>query len=296
MTSAIKASLPRAELSPMNPPVVSTEGPLDFARGRLRPERRDLLSPISRLSWREGLSAPRFALRSRRRRIAMCDSSAAPASGRRRLSLMTPSPSYDEGTSPCRSPARGRKLKRELRKMPMSGDAASVAHREPLAGVLGLLDLVDDGDREILAADAALALGILDQLVETAAELAGTLPGRDRGRRRDRRPVEVLDLLDLLVGLQRRQGGRRLHALLRHVVVMALAVLAQQAAGADHEQRALHARLADGVDHAPDVVLVPLHRDHDDVVALQDLDQGRRVGPDRKSTRLNSSHANISYA
>src|SRR5580704_10375151 len=41
-------------------PVVSTEG--------RRPERRDLLSTISRLSWREGLSAPRFALRSRRRR------------------------------------------------------------------------------------------------------------------------------------------------------------------------------------------------------------------------------------
>jgi hypothetical protein len=27
--------------------VVSTEGPLDFARGRLRPERRDLASTIS---------------------------------------------------------------------------------------------------------------------------------------------------------------------------------------------------------------------------------------------------------
>src|SRR5260370_25545804 len=40
--------------------VVSTEG--------RRPERRDLLSTISRLSWREGLSAPRFALRSRRRK------------------------------------------------------------------------------------------------------------------------------------------------------------------------------------------------------------------------------------
>ena len=50
-------------------PVVSTEGPLDFARGRLRPERRDLLSAISCLSWREGLSAPRFALRSRRRML-----------------------------------------------------------------------------------------------------------------------------------------------------------------------------------------------------------------------------------
>src|SRR5258708_27221316 len=46
--------------------VVSTE-----AR---RAERRDLLSTIGRLSWREGLSAPRFALRSRRRKNTTCDS------------------------------------------------------------------------------------------------------------------------------------------------------------------------------------------------------------------------------
>src|SRR5580704_17144248 len=49
--------------------VVSTEGPLDFARGKLRPEWRDLLSTKSRLSRKEGLSAPRFALRSRRRQL-----------------------------------------------------------------------------------------------------------------------------------------------------------------------------------------------------------------------------------
>src|SRR5258708_31665222 len=48
--------------------VVSTKAPLDFARGKLRAARRDLLSPISRLSLNEGLSAPRFALRSRRRK------------------------------------------------------------------------------------------------------------------------------------------------------------------------------------------------------------------------------------
>src|ERR1700730_17108512 len=114
----------------------------------------------------------------------MCASSAAQGSGRRRLWLMTPSPSYDEGTSPCRTPARGRKP---------SGNCGnclggSVAHREALADVLGLLDLVDDGDREILAADAALALGILDQLVETAAALAGALTRRGRSRRRHGRP------------------------------------------------------------------------------------------------------------
>src|SRR3712207_8212442 len=47
----------------------------------------------------------------------------------------------------------------------------------------------------------------------------------------------------------------------------------------------------------PDVVLEPLDRDEvtigeDDEVALV----GRGDGRDRKSTRLNSSHANISYA
>src|SRR5258708_11453612 len=56
-------------------PVVSTKAPLDFARGKLRAARRDLLSPISCLSLRQGFSAPRGvypersrgALRSRRR-------------------------------------------------------------------------------------------------------------------------------------------------------------------------------------------------------------------------------------
>ena len=44
-------------------PVVSTEG--------RRPEWRDLTSTISRLSSKQGLSTPRFALRSRRRVFAM---------------------------------------------------------------------------------------------------------------------------------------------------------------------------------------------------------------------------------
>src|SRR5260370_12276010 len=56
---------------------------------------------------------------------------------------MTPSPSYDEGTSPCRTPARGRKLERELRKLPLSADAASVPSREALADVLWFFELVD---------------------------------------------------------------------------------------------------------------------------------------------------------
>ena len=49
-------------------PIVSTEG--------RRPERRDLLSPISYLSLKQGLSTPRFALRSRRRKGTTYDSPA----------------------------------------------------------------------------------------------------------------------------------------------------------------------------------------------------------------------------
>jgi hypothetical protein len=53
--------------------------------------------------------------------------------------------------------------------------------------MLRLLDLVDYGDGEILAADPALTLGVLEQAVAAEAELAGARPGLDRGRRRDRR-------------------------------------------------------------------------------------------------------------
>src|ERR1044072_8098196 len=69
-----------------------------------------------------------------------------------------------------------------------------VSRREALADVPGLLDLVHDGDGEVLAADLALALVVLEQVVAAQAELAGALAGLNRGGRRDRRPVEVGDL------------------------------------------------------------------------------------------------------
>ena len=56
--------------------------------------------------------------------------------------------------------------------------------------MLGLLEFVEDGDREILAADPALAFGVDEELIEAEAELAGALAGRDRRRRGDRRPLE----------------------------------------------------------------------------------------------------------
>src|SRR5258708_34743725 len=48
--------------------VVTAKVPVVSTKAR-RAARRDLLSTISRLSLREGLSAPRFALRSRRRKL-----------------------------------------------------------------------------------------------------------------------------------------------------------------------------------------------------------------------------------
>src|SRR6266851_1249351 len=51
-------------------PVVSTGAPLDFARGKLHAERRDLVSMISGLSWREGPSTRPFGPWSGRREIA----------------------------------------------------------------------------------------------------------------------------------------------------------------------------------------------------------------------------------
>src|SRR3979490_1790279 len=83
----------------MATPVVSTEGPLDFARGRLRPEWRDLLSTISRLLWREGLSAPRFALRSRRRKLPYAIALSRSGGGERLRYVTTP-----RGSSGCPRP------------------------------------------------------------------------------------------------------------------------------------------------------------------------------------------------
>src|SRR5258708_13444919 len=85
----------------------------------------------------------------------------------------------------------------------------SISRGEALAHVLGFLDLVDDGDGEVLAADAALAFGILDQAVEAETELAGALAGRNRGGPRERPPAENLALAGLLVGFQRPHLARR---------------------------------------------------------------------------------------
>src|SRR5260370_982416 len=61
------------------------------------------------------------------------------------------------------------------------GGVRLVSRREALADVLGLFDLVEDGDRKVLAADGAAALGVLDQVIEAEAELSGALAGLDRG-------------------------------------------------------------------------------------------------------------------
>src|SRR6266550_9454935 len=78
-----------------------------------------------------------------------------------------------------------------------------IRRREALADVLGLLELVEDGDGEVLAADQALALGVLEQVILAEAELAGALAGLDRGGGRDCRPVEIGRRLDLLESQRR---------------------------------------------------------------------------------------------
>src|SRR6476620_10692921 len=57
------------------------QGPLGCPRGKLRAARSGLLSTISRLSPGEGLSAPRFALWSRRRECLSKERIAFPARG-----------------------------------------------------------------------------------------------------------------------------------------------------------------------------------------------------------------------
>src|SRR6266849_10993048 len=71
-------SLARAGLSHVAISVVST--------GARSAERRDLLSTISGLSWREGLSARACGPRSRRRGVAICDSPAL--AGERNMSCV----------------------------------------------------------------------------------------------------------------------------------------------------------------------------------------------------------------
>src|SRR5882672_9423585 len=72
----------------------------------------------------------------------------------------------------------------------------SVTHGEPHAAVLRLLDLVEQGDRIILVADMALALGVGEQVVLAEPEIAGSLARAEEDRRRQEGPVERLLLLD----------------------------------------------------------------------------------------------------
>src|SRR5689334_1579976 len=151
----------------------------------------------------------------------------------------------------------------------VSTECALVRRRESPVNVLRLLELVEDRDGEVLAADAALALGVLDEVIETQSELARALARLDRGGRGDGGPVEVGCLLHLVEGERSGLGGRRLDALLGHVLEVGAAVLADQAAGTDHEQAAFDARLADRVEYLLDVGLVPLHRDDDGVMSFK---------------------------
>src|SRR5205807_7977104 len=101
-----------------------------------------------------------------------------------------------------------------------SDDAPSVRRGETLAAVLRPLDLVDDGNGEVLAADQALALPVFDQAIAAQTEFAGAGAGLDRRWRRDGRPIEVSGLADLVECQRRRLGGRRHGPGLLHVFEM----------------------------------------------------------------------------
>src|SRR6476619_883482 len=62
--------------------------------------------------------------------------------------------------------------------------------------MLRLLDLIEQGDRIILVADMALALGIGEQIVLAEPESAGPLARAEEDRWREEGPVEVPLLLD----------------------------------------------------------------------------------------------------
>src|SRR5215831_4129816 len=94
----------------------------------------------------------------------------------------------------------------------------------------GLFDLVEDGNCEVLAAYGALALVVLDQVIEVETELARPLAGLNGGGGRDRCPIEVAHLSDNLERECGRLRGRRLYAFLGHVLEMSAPVLADQAA------------------------------------------------------------------
>src|SRR5437763_17041782 len=87
---------------------------------------------------------------------------------------------------------------------------ALIRRREALADVLGLLELVEDRDGEVLAANQALALGVLEQVILAEAGLARAFAGLDRGGGRNSPPVEIGRRLDLLERPRRGLGGRRL--------------------------------------------------------------------------------------
>src|SRR5439155_1351415 len=83
----------------------------------------------------------------------------------------------------------------------------SVAGGEPAAPEAGVLDLVDQGDREVLGGDAGVALGVGDEVVGTGAEGAGTGAGRDDGGRARVGPVDGGDGPVDLEGLGEEAGA-----------------------------------------------------------------------------------------
>src|SRR5437868_11477434 len=80
---------------------------------------------------------------------------------------------------------------KDARRNRTPGGSPLVGDRDTAAHGLVLLQLVHERYRVVLGTDAAVALGVGQELVAAHAERAGPLAGRDRRRGRDVGPVQV---------------------------------------------------------------------------------------------------------
>src|ERR1700744_6085604 len=69
--------------------------------------------------------------------------------------------------------------------------STSIPDREALAGMVGFLQLIDEGNRIVVVENCALAVGPRDQLVLAEPELAGALAGADQRCGREKGPVQL---------------------------------------------------------------------------------------------------------
>src|SRR6185437_5723693 len=180
------------------------QGPLGCPRGKLRAARSGLLSPISRLSPGEGLSASRFALRSRRRERISKERIAFPAPGWGCAGRMagTAENAGQAATTGCHGAWQSLAVMAEEERLSdppaVQGDQAfpmTLGGRLVVAPALGEGEAVMDAHLDLEL--AAVALVALTRLVEQRLELL------DHVRRRE---LVVLGAGDVELALRLAEG------------------------------------------------------------------------------------------